>query len=337
MGRPGGRSSSSHRSSSNSSRRSSSHSSSRSSSSHNRPSSSRSYSSSSYHSHSSGHHGGHYSPPPHHYHYSSGGYRSSGYRSSNPISSIVSGIITLCVCFIFISIFISIVSGNGGYKANKIDQEAVAQYAEAQYPALFKDESHLLLVYTYFEKSDTDYATLVFGNDASEIISNDVEDYFWERYDRYYSDSSMNESEWLGNTFKDAANKWKSEGQEQPLNNLKSFNKGCYDDNLKWIKSNEKSALIKGCEEFYETTGVQPYIILIDYTDIPGVVVQQSTAGKFGTTVVKGIIVLIIAGTVIFITNKIIKEKKRQREELERTLNTPINSNTDNDNNNINT
>ena len=233
MGRPGGRSSSSHRSSS------------------------RSYSSSSYHSYSSGHHGGHYPPPPppHHHHYSSGGYRSSGYRSSNPISSIVSGIITLCVCFIFISIFISIVSGNGGYKANKIDQEAVAQYAEAQYPALFKDEFHLLLVYTYFEKTDTDYATLVFGNDASEIISNDVEDYFGERYDRYYSDSSMNESEWLGNTFKDAANKWKSEGKEQPLNNLKNFNKGCYDDDLKWIKSNEKSALIKGCEEFYETTG----------------------------------------------------------------------------------
>lgn len=143
----------------------------------------------------------------------------------------------------------------------------------------------------------------------------------------------MNESEWLGNTFKDAANKWKSEGKEQPLNNLKNFNKGCYDDDLKWIKSNEKSALIKGCEEFYETTGVQPYIILIDYKNIPGVVVQQSTAGKFGTILITGIIILIIAGTIIFVTNKIIKEKKRQREELDRTLNTPIDSN--NNNNNI--
>ena len=69
------------------------------------------------------------------------------------------------------------------------------------------------------------------------------------------------------------------------------------------------------------------------YQDVPGVVELQSTAGKFGTTLITGIIVLIVSGTIIIVVSKVIKEKRRQHEELERTLNTPINQNNDNNTN----
>jgi hypothetical protein len=225
-------------------------------------------------------------------------------------------ILFLVICLIALPSFFKT-----SYSANKIDEEAVSSYAESRYN--FKDESHLLLFYTYFEKTDTDYATLVFGHDASDIISNDLEDYFWEVYDdNFYSD--LNDSQWLGYTFEDVANEYKRTSNGTKLTTLKNFNKNCYEDSLNFILSNEKSDLIDGCKTFYNATGIQVHIVLMDYEDIPGITVQESTAGRFGNRLLTVVIIAAIIGIIIFIAKKIINKKKKDKEEMERILNTPL-------------
>lgn len=266
-----------------------------------------------------------YNPPPprpygrttyHHHHYSNapvGGVA----RTINKIYAIW----FLLVFFFIVSCAVIPSLFNTSYYANQIDEEAVAEYAESRYT--FDDESHLLLFYTYLEKSDTDYATLVFGYDASDIISTDLEDYFWEVYDdNFYSD--LNDSQWLGYTFAEIAEEYEKTSDGTKLTDLKNFNKDCYEDGLDFIMTNERKDLIDGCEKFFDATGIQVHIILMDYEDIPGVTIQESTAGRFGNRVLTIAIIAAVAVVGIIIVKKIIAKKKKEEEDMERILNTPL-------------
>lgn len=308
MGRPGRSSSSGSRRSSSSSRRTSSrsHSSYSSRSSSSRSSSSRSYSSShNSYNYGTNHNNSHYNG--HHSHYY-------GSHGTGLLSRVLSTVV-------FLIIFVVLIFGKSNkISSTNIDEKTVEQYANTQYSKLFNDESHLLLVYAYLDRNETDTATLSFGYDSSELISSDLENYFWNRYEINYS-SDLNESEWLGNTFKETAENY---NDTEKLNSFDKFDKNCYKDNLGWIKSNEKEALINGCESFYNKTGIQPYILLINYEDIPGVVVKGSSNSNFGFVAIIVIAVLIIAIVVKRIVKMKIDQKNKEQEDLEKILNTPL-------------
>lgn len=328
MGRPGRSSSGTGRSSSSGSRRTSSRS--HSSSSSSRSTSSRSYSSShnSYNGgtyHNSSHYHNHHNHHNHHYNNHNNHYY--GPRRTGLLSGLLNRIIsTVVVLVIFVvilsgSAISSLFGGTNKVSLTNIDEKTVEQYADNQYSKLFNDESHLLLVYAYLDRNETDTATLSFGYDSSELISSDLEDYFWNRYEINYS-SNLNESEWLGNTFKETAEYY---NDTEKLNSLSKFDKNCYKDNLGWIKSNEKDALINGCESFYNKTGIQPYILLINYEDIPGVVVNDSSSNSnFGFVVIIAIVGLVIAIVIKRIVKMKIDQKNKEQEDLEKTLNTPL-------------
>ena len=306
MGRPG-RSSSGSRRSSSSSRRTSSRSHSSSSS---RSSSSRSYSSShNSYNYGTNHNNSHYNC--HHSHYY-------GSHGTGLLSGLLSRVLSTVV---FLIIFVVLIFGKSNkISSTNIDEKTVEQYANTQYSKLFNDESHLLLVYAYLDRNETDTATLSFGYDSSELISSELENYFWNRYEINYS-SDLNESEWLGNTFKETAENY---NDTEKLNSFDKFDKNCYKDNLGWIKSNEKEALINGCESFYNKTGIQPYILLINYEDIPGVVVKGSSNSNFGFVAIIAIAVLIIVIVIKRIVKMKIDQKNKEQEDLEKILNTPL-------------
>ena len=312
MGRPGRSSSSGSRRSSSSSRRTSSrsHSSSSSRSSSSRSSSSRSYSSShNSYNYGTNHNNSHYNG--HHSHYY-------GSHGTGLLSGLLSRVLSTVV---FLIIFVVLIFGKSNkISSTNIDEKTVEQYANTQYSKLFNDESHLLLVYAYLDRNETDTATLSFGYDSSELISSELENYFWNRYEINYS-SDLNESEWLGNTFKETAENY---NDTEKLNSFDKFDKNCYKDNLGWIKGNEKEALINGCESFYNKTGIQPYILLINYEDIPGVVVKGSSNSNFGFVAIIVIAVLIIAIVVKRIVKMKIDQKNKEQEDLEKILNTPL-------------
>ena len=313
MGRPGRSSSSSgSRRSSSSSRRTSSrsHSSSSSRSSSSRSSSSRSYSSShNSYNYGTNHNNSHYNG--HHSHYY-------GSHGTGLLSGLLSRVLSTVV---FLIIFVVLIFGKSNkISSTNIDEKTVEQYANTQYSKLFNDESHLLLVYAYLDRNETDTATLSFGYDSSELISSELENYFWNRYEINYS-SDLNESEWLGNTFKETAENY---NDTEKLNSFDKFDKNCYKDNLGWIKSNEKEALINGCESFYNKTGIQPYILLINYEDIPGVVVKGSSNSNFGFVAIIAIVGLIIVIVIKRIVKMKIDQKNKEQEDLEKILNTPL-------------
>ena len=317
MGRPGRSSSGGSRRTSSSSRRTSSRS--HSSSSSSRSTSSRSYNSShNSYNYGTNHNNSHYHN--HHNHYY-GTHRTG--LLSGLLNRVISTVVVLIIFVVLLagSTISSLFGRTNKITSTNIDEKTVEQYANNQYSKLFNDESHLLLVYAYLDRNETDTATLSFGYDSSELISNELENYFWNRYEINYS-SDLNESEWLGNTFKETAEYY---NDTEKLNSFDKFDKNCYKDNLGWLKSNEKDALINGCESFYNQTGIQPYILLINYEDIPGVVVNESSKNSnYGFVVIIAIVGLIIAIVIKRIVKMKIDQKNKEQEDLEKTLNTPL-------------
>ena len=86
--------------------------------------------------------------------------------------------------------------------SNTIDENVVYDQAQKFYSQNFRDENHALLYYAYLEDNETDCAYLVIGDEAIKIFDNDMQDEFWDVYDRYYYGDAT-EAEWLSYTFSD--------------------------------------------------------------------------------------------------------------------------------------
>lgn len=208
-------------------------------------------------------------------------------------------------------------SGNQ-YDSNTIDEDIVFAQAQEYYGKNFDDENHVLLYYAYLEDAEADSAVMIVGDNAYEIFDDNMQDRFWNIYDQYYY-GDYSEAEWLGNSFGDMARIVNGS-----IPNNASFDSLCYEDNLKWIKMADKNDLVDGFREFYNATGIQAYVVLTDYTTLPGVVISTGN----NSTVLKTFIIAVAVIIVLLILFKWWKKKqqrkKEEAEETERLLNTPL-------------
>lgn len=256
-------------------------------------------------------------PRTHHHHYYYGG---STRRSSGSSGGCGTMLASMIIAFIVIILLVNVFAAMGGnsmqFSSNTIDEDVVFEQAELEFGKI-NDESSMLLYYAYSESMDADTAQLFFGNNIPvEMLD---EDDFWEIYDNYYY-SDATEGEWLGGTFKDlipCVNGTVEAGAGY-------FVEGCIDDQLDWLSNSDRNECLNDLEKFYKSTGIQPYIVLVDYEELPGVVIStgnNSTALKVFIGCVTGVVVLIL---IIGWWKKSQQAKKEEREATERMLNTPL-------------
>lgn len=256
-------------------------------------------------------------PPRTHIYYSGGG------RPRGCLDSILSYMVTLIIiCVILAFIYGSMRSSNSlsgnQYGSNTIDEDVVFEQAQQYYGKHFDDENHVLLYYAYLEEAEADTAVMIVGDNAYTIFDDNMQDRFWNIYDKYYY-GDYSEAEWLGYTFEDMAREMRNS-----ISNNKSFNSLCYEDDLNWIKMADKNDLVDGFREFYNASGIQAYVVLVDYSTLPGVVISTGN----NSTVLKTLIIAIAVIVVIIILfqwwKKKQKRKKEEADQQERILNTPL-------------
>lgn len=212
-------------------------------------------------------------------------------------------------------------SSNKQYDSNVIDEAVVYEAAQNYYDQNFTDENHALLYYVYLEETETDGAYLIIGDNVTKVFDDRMQDEFWTIYDDYYF-SDVTEAEWLAYTFEDMADVIASE--RGSINNEKGFNKSCYEDNLKWIGSAGKNTVVNGMKEFYDKTGIQPFVVLIAYEDLPGVVISTGNNSTVLKTLIIGIVIVVVLVILFKWWKKVQQRKKEEAETTERMLNTPL-------------
>lgn len=213
------------------------------------------------------------------------------------------------------------------YSSNTIDIDVVAENAETYYNnnitvpnSKENDEKAILFYFTYFEAADADEVYYLPGYDVDYVFTDSVYDAFDKAYIQYFNEPSVDK--WLTGIFNDTAKVIANSTDK--IDNPSRFNEECVDDDLDWMNNTEQKQVVASCKAFFEKTGIQPYIALVDYEDLPGVVVNKGN----NNTVLK---VLIIAVAVIVVVvllfnwwKKAQARKKEEQEATERMLNTPL-------------
>ena len=86
----------------------------------------------------------------------------------------------------------------------------------------------------------------------------------------------------------------------------------------------DKDDLVDGLKAFYNATGIQAFVVLVNYSTLPGVVVSTGN----NSTVLKTFIIAVAVIIVLIILFKWWKKKqqrkKEEAEQTERILNTPL-------------
>lgn len=232
------------------------------------------------------------------------------------MSSIVSMLAVLIILLVIASMFRGMANGSGiQFSSNKIDEDIVLEQAE-QYFGKLNDESAVLLYYAYSESSDSDNAQMYFGNNIPVEMFDDAD--FWEIYDSYYYGDAT-EGEWLGGSFKDMIPHVNGK-----LDNPGGFIEGCIEDDLNWLSNTDRNACLNELEKFYNATGIQPYIVLADYEELPGVVISKGNNNTVLKTLIIAVAVIVVIVLLIGWWKKVQARKKEEQEATERMLNTPL-------------
>lgn len=269
--------------------------------------------------------------PPRRTYYYGGGYHRGGGCSSAIFSLVF--LFILGVYIVVSTMSQGMYSSSKQYDSNVIDENVVYEQAQQYYSDNFNDENHALLYYAYLDENESDMAQLVIGDNAITIFDYDMQDYFWEIYDAYYY-ADVDEAEWLAYTFEDVAEIIAD--HRGSIDNNKTFDGSCYNDKLGWIGSSGKSTLLKGLEKFYNETGIQPYVVLVDYETLPGVVISTGNNSTVLKTLIIAVAVIIVVVLLINWWKKVQARKKEEAETTERMLNTPLEKFGETDNKELN-
>lgn len=95
------------------------------------------------------------------------------------------------------------------------------EFAGSLYDELFQDEAHLLLVFQDADGHYTDW--VITGSQAKQVVDNEAVNILLDYVDRYYYDSSLDESELFGKAFSMAADRMMS----KTINPIVIFIVGC--------------------------------------------------------------------------------------------------------------
>lgn len=202
---------------------------------------------------------------------------------------------------------------------------ALPEFTNNKYSEVFdKREDCLLLVIT-----DTDLGQASYGNSAASIMDKYIES-MWKEYKNNEkvsgsSSEKIDRSEQVGNMFKNLA-KTASNNNVEPIKSEKDFDSKCFLDNIDCIS--DRSVLIDGAKQFYETTGIQPYVMFVtnkavkrENGKMAGVV--KVLAGLLKTFIIAIIIIIVIIFIIVMVVMRSNKKKKEQ-EDLERILSKPL-------------
>lgn len=230
---------------------------------------------------------------------------------------------TMIIVVIIIFMLMGEVSCGGGgvgsqmsYSSNTIDEDVVLEQADNYFSQNIRNENAVLLYVAYLEESQADCAELIIGDNVYDAINANLDD-FWDIYDKYYY-SNASEGEWLGSTFRDFSSYVKTDISGG------SFDSSCVKDELDWVSGSDKQNAVNGMKAFFDETGIQAYVALVDYTKLPGVVINESKNSHALAVffVVVGVVAVVYICYVWW--GKKQQRKKEEAEETQKILSTPL-------------
>ncbi len=232
-----------------------------------------------------------------------------------------------CGCLVVLGIalilmFILIAMGNGGFtisNSTEVDEEVLQAYAEDAYIEEFGSKEGYMLVICSAD-GETDVSCSKYRGSEIVGIMDNYDDEFWQAYTVNFSQDLGLQ---LGESLSDVAKLMRNDGVK-PISGG-SFDRSFFKDELDWVDS--ESHLRKGAEEFFEASGIQVRIRLVDYNDIKGDYIE--TTNTF-TQVLKVLVIGVVIVIVIVLLINWWKARKKQKniedENAIKILNTPLES-----------
>ena len=221
-----------------------------------------------------------------------------------------------CLSYLFTIIFalllIVILAVASNSSGSSVNDSKLTQYAEQQAKALFDGREDYLIILI----DENDDGQLYYGTKANPIMDN-YGGLMWDSYDRNYQDDLGLQ---MKATFIETANAIIADGVT-PIKSDKAFETHCYRDDLNWVDT--KGNLQDGAQAFYDATGIQPYVMFVKAKTIANATNKSSGVLKVLIICASGVIVLAIGFTW---WKKKIAQKNKEQEDLERTLNIPLES-----------
>lgn len=223
------------------------------------------------------------------------------YRSSS------GGCGSLVILIIFVAILLAVSSLVSG---GTVTENNLSEYAEQQYQKIFNGREDGLLIVL----DDKDNGQIKYGVKANAILDRYQND-LWDAYDRHYNDDLGIQ---LNGMFTDTANQIAADGVA-PITPGRSFDSHCYRDDINWVDT--KGNLQSGAKYFYDTTGIQPYVLLVKSKTIARATNKSAGVLKVLIIAIAAIVILLIA---FKWWKKKIAQKNKEQADLERTLSTPL-------------
>lgn len=209
------------------------------------------------------------------------------------------------------TIMVVIVAGLAGSGGGTTASNNLAEYAEQQYKSIFNGrEDGMLMVIT-----EDDAGEIVYGTKTNGIMDRYV-DSMWNYYDANYNDDLGIQIQGM---FFDTIAEMRRNGDVKAIKSDKGFSNDCCKDHLNWVDTH--SNLEDGCREFYNETGIQPYIMFVKNKTV-----NQATNKSSGVlkTLIIAVAVILAISLLFAWWKKRVAQKNKEQEDLERTLKTPL-------------
>ncbi len=261
-----------------------------------------------------------YGPGPHHYHGGPGmppppppRRRYYGGRTTYVYTNGSGGgsaFVTIIMLMLVLIVFSFYMQFKGGYTGDTLSDNRISEYAEDQYNTIFSGrEDGLLLVV-----DENDNGQFKYGVKANALMDNYINDMISAYQNNYNDDLGVQLKGMLEDTLQimnqDGISKIKSD---------KAFDSHCYRDDLNWIDT--KNNVVTGAQEFYDATGIQFYVMFVKTRTIAKA--TNHSAGVFKVLIIAAAVVIVVC--ILFSWwKKRTAQKNKEQEDLERTLNTPL-------------
>ena len=252
-----------------------------------------------------------------HHHYYGGSYYYSYPRRYS--SSSAGAIITAIIIFYFAVSFLSVFAGAiSGFSFGSIDEDVLETQAQDYYDDKCSGrEDCMLFMVAYSEKMDSEAQYIIYGDDAADVVGGSYRNFF-TYYDNNYSDDVGSQ---IGAAIYDYY--YEDLYDCEPIEPEEEFDYVSIKDEINWIDST--SYLRNNIEAFYSSTGIQLYVAVIDYDEIPGVETSGSNIKSIIAVIVAVIVILIV---VIAVSSSVRKTQKKLKDLTEKAevLNKPLDS-----------
>ena len=254
-------------------------------------------------------------PPPRRRYYGYGNRTTVIYNNGSGSSGSGGGAGNVFVCVIVAMLVLIVFSFymqfNGGYTGGRLDDNRISEYAEDQYNTVFKGrEDGLLLVV-----DEDDNGQFKYGVKANSIMDTYVDTMISAYQNNYNDDLGVQ----VKGMLEDTLQIMEQDGRITKVKSDKAFDSHCYRDDLNWVDT--KNNIVTGAQEFYDATGIQFYVMFVKTRTIAKA--TNHSSGVFKVLIIAAAVVIVVC--ILFAWwKKRTAQKNKEQEDLERTLNTPL-------------